>query len=114
MSDVVKTLFSAAMIASSVSFAATIGFGNAGAIGAMFLVLICSCVVCFVYPKIKMDSCGCTGGQAGFIAAFGPLPSQECLTCVKPLQTAHNAFCIFLGIVFVAIFIYAITIRRSS
>jgi len=106
------TLVSAAMIASSVSFAATIIFGNAGAIGAMFLVLICSCAVYFVYPKIKMGSCGCTGGQQGFIAAVGPLPSQECLTCIKPLKTAHNAFCIFLSIVFVAIFIYAITIGR--
>lgn len=113
MSDVVKTLFSAAMIASSVSFAATIGFGNAGAIGAMFLVLICSCAVCFVYPKIEMDSCGCTSGTGQFSLMTAWLPiSQECLTCVKPLQTAHNAFCIFLIIVFVAIFIYAITIRR--
>ena len=114
MSDVVKTLFSAAMIASSVSFAATIAFGNAGAIGAMFLVLICSCVVCSFYPRIKIHSCGCTGGQAGFIAAVGPPPSQECLTCVKPLQTAYYAFCIFLSIVFVAIFIYAITIRKGT
>lgn len=113
MSDVAGTLLNAAMIASSVSFAATIGFGNAGAIGAMFLVLICSCVVCFVYPKIKMNSCGCTG-NTGFIAAVGPPPSQECLTCIKPLQTAHTAFCIFLSIVFVAIFIYAITIRKGT
>lgn len=110
--DVVRTLVCAAMIASSVSFAATIAFGNTGAIGAMFLVLICSCVVCFVDPKIRMNSCGCTGGTTGFIASTGPPPSQECLTCIKPIHTAYNAFCIFLSIVFVAIFIYAITIRR--
>jgi len=107
-----ETFVSAAMISSLVSFAATISFGNAGAIGAMFLVLICSCVACFVHPRIKIHSCGCTGGQSGFIAAVGPLPSQECLTCVEPIQTAFYTLYIFLSIVFVAIFIYAITMQR--
>ena len=113
MSDVVKTLFNAVVLALSVSSVAIVAFGNGTAIGAAILIVVCSCVACSVYPKIKMNSCGCTG-DTGFIAAVGPPPSQECLTCIKPLQTAYYAFCIFLSTVFVAIFIYAITIRRSS
>lgn len=102
----------AVMLAFSVSSVAIVAFGNGAAIGAAILVLLCSCVACSVYPRIKIHSCGCTGGQGGFIASIGPPPSQECLTCIEPLQTAFNAFCIFLSIVFAAIFIYAITIRR--
>ena len=111
MSDVVKTLFSAAMIASSVSFAATIGFGNAGAIGAMFLVLICSCAVSLGLPYAEKNSCGCTS-----IYNFNFIhPSQACDDCLKAssIGSIFGTLFIFLSIVFVAIFIYAITIRRA-
>ena len=112
MSDVVKTLFSAAMIASSVSFAATIAFGNAGAIGAMFLVLICSCAVSLGLPYAEKNSCGCTS-----IYNFTFMhPSRACDDCLKAssIGSIFGTLFIFLSIVFVAIFIYAITIRKGT
>lgn len=93
--------------ASCISFFAIVAFGNAGAIGAMVLVLVCSCIASVAHQKAEETSCGCN--TLSLIAAKQISP--ECAACAKPLQTAFNVFCAFLSIVFVAIFIYAMTIR---
>jgi len=109
-SQISQTLFRAALLACSASSVAIVAFGNGTAIGAAILVLICSCAVSLGLPYAEKNSCGCT---STYNFTFNH-PSQACDDCLKAssIGSIFGAFCIFLSIVFVAIFIYAITIRR--
>ena len=111
-SQISQTFFNAALLACSASSVATIAFGNGTAIGAMFLVLICSCAVSLGLPYAEKNSCGCTS-----IYNFNFIhPSRACDDCLKAssIGSIFGTLFIFLSIVFVAIFIYAITIRKGT